>query len=154
MCLFTCSRRPPLLIQPRRAGGAAEDPMRWQRWAPRSRGPLVPQRPSGPSLSSPADPTHPGPPAAALLQSSSPNLLLPPPPAHWPHAGCVTPGPAPIHRGLRAVIPPHPPADCQPIRREPRQGSPNPPRKSQWQRKTRAAGERGGELGGPASVGV
>lgn len=60
-----------------------------------------------------------------------PNLPLPPQSAHWPHAGRVTPVPGPIHRGLPALIPPHPPADCQPIRREPRRGSPRPSRLSQ-----------------------
>lgn len=82
------------------------------------------------------------------------NLPLPPPPAHWPHAGRVTRGPGPIRGGLSALIPPHPPADSQPIRHEPRRGSPNPSRLSQWQRKTSAPGEGGGEAGGPASVRV
>lgn len=104
----------------------------------------------------PAQPAALSPATRPRLRSSPlpPNLPLPPPPAHWPHAGRVTRGPAPIRGGLRALIPPHPPADSQPIRHEPRQGSPNPSRLSQWQKKTSAPGEGGGEVGGPALVGV
>lgn len=119
-----------------RGDGSYRSPLRARR-CPAQPAPLTPATPPG-------------------LRSSTlpPNLPLPPPPAHWPHAGRVIRGPAPIRRGLRALIPPHPPADSQPIRREPRRGSPNPSRLSQWQRKTSAPGEGGGEVGGPASVGV
>lgn len=74
----------------------------------------------------PAQPAPLTPATPPRLRSSllPPNLPLPPPPAHWPHAGRVTRVPAPIRGGLRALIPPHPPADSQPIRREPRRGSP------------------------------
>ena len=135
VCLFTCSRRPPpsppsrfhlaRLRGPRRThlGGGAG-----------FRG-----RREGSRLSAPQTRRCPAPPAPLTratrppLRSSPlpPNLPLPPPPVHWPHAGRVTPAPRPIHRGLLALIPPHPPADCQPIRREPRRGSPKPSRLSQ-----------------------
>nr|XP_020023955.1 basic salivary proline-rich protein 1-like [Castor canadensis] len=146
------SLRPPLPLPSRRPGGAAESPC--QRWAPGTRGGLVQERAPGPPLSS-RSATLTLPPGRSSAPSPLPsNLPLPPPPAHWPHARRVTGGSAPIHSGLRILGPPHPPADRQPIRGKPSRGSPSPSRVSQWQRETGAPGEGGGELKGPASVGV
>lgn len=55
-----------------------------------------------------------------------PNLPLFPPPAYRPKDGRVTLRLAPIRRDLRALVPPHPTADCQPNKREPHHDSSNP----------------------------